>query len=295
MYCHLTAMRIFLISGISGSGKSVALNVLEDTGFFCVDNLPPALLPALISTLTQDGVENAAIAIDARSANSLNGLINSIQQLKAIGHQVDLLFLTAKTDSLIARFSETRRSHPLSHRLLPGQNPNDPRTLIECIQTERKMLADMEEIACVVDTSGLKANQLRSWIRELINVEHSNLTILFESFAFKVGVPLNADFVFDVRSLPNPYYDLTLRPLTGQDLPVQTFLEEQPEAQAMLEDIRQFIAKWLASFKQSNRSYLTICIGCTGGQHRSVYMVEQLAQYFKDAEQVVVRHRELSH
>jgi len=287
-------MRIFLISGISGSGKSVALNVLEDAGFFCVDNLPPSLLPALISTLTQDNVDSAAIAIDARSANSLKGLISSIQQLKAAGHQVDLLFLTAKTDSLIARFSETRRSHPLSHRLLPGENPNDPRTLVECLQTERKMLCDMEEIAAVIDTSGLKANQLRSWIRELINIERSNLTILFESFAFKVGVPLNADFVFDVRTLPNPYYDLALRPLTGQDVPVINFLEEQPEAREMLADIRQFINKWLPSFKQNNRSYLTICIGCTGGQHRSVFMIEQLAKHFKDTEQVVVRHRELS-
>jgi len=286
-------MRIFLISGISGSGKSVALNVLEDAGFFCVDNLPPALLPALIRTLTQDGVESAAIAIDARSANSLKGLISSTQQLKSARHQVDLLFLTAKTDSLIARFSETRRSHPLSHRLLPGQNPNDPLTLIECIQTERKMLSEMEEIAAVIDTSGLNANQLRSWLRELIHIERSNLTILFESFAFKVGVPLNADFVFDIRTLPNPYYDLALRPLTGQDVPVQIFLEEQPEAQAMLKDIGQFITKWLPSFKQNNRSYLTVCIGCTGGQHRSVYMIEQLANHFKATEQVIIRHREL--
>lgn len=287
-------MRIFLISGISGSGKSVALNVLEDNGFFCVDNLPPTLLPALISTLAQDGIESAAVAIDVRSANLHDGLISSIDQLKAAGHQVDLLFLTAKTDSLIARFSETRRSHPLSHRLLPGENPNDPRTLVECLQTERAMLSDMEEIAAVIDTSGLRANQLRSWIRQLINIERSHLTILFESFAFKVGVPLNADFVFDVRTLPNPYYDLALRPLTGQDVPVINFLEEQPEAQEMLTDIRQFIDKWLPSFKHNNRSYLTVCIGCTGGQHRSVYMVEQLAQHFKNAEQVVVRHRELS-
>lgn len=286
-------MRIFLISGISGSGKSVALNVLEDTGFFCVDNLPPILLPELIYTLGQDKVQNVAIAIDARSANSLNGLINSIQQLKASGHQLDLIFLTAKTDSLIARFSETRRSHPLSHRLLPGQNPNDPRTLIECIEIERKMLCEMEEIADVIDTSGLKTNQLRSWIKELIQIEHSNMTILFESFAFKVGVPLNADFVFDVRTLPNPYYDLNLRALTGQDLPVQLFLKDQPEAREMLKNIADFIEKWLPSFKSDNRSYLTICIGCTGGQHRSVYMVEELSRYFSATEQVVVRHREL--
>ncbi len=286
-------MRIFLISGISGSGKSVALNVLEDTGFFCVDNLPPALLPELILTLKQDGIQSAAIAIDARSANSLNGLISSITQLKLAGHQLDLLFLTAKTESLIARFSETRRSHPLSHRLLPGQNPNDPLTLIECIHAERKMLGEMEEIADVIDTSGLKTSQLRSWIKSLINIEHSHMTILFESFAFKVGLPLNADFVFDVRCIPNPHYDTNLRPLTGQDLPVQVFLEEQPEAREMLADIRQFIEKWLPSFKQSNRSYLTICVGCTGGQHRSVYIVEQLARYFKTSEQVVIRHREL--
>lgn len=286
-------MRIFLISGISGSGKSVALNVLEDAGFFCVDNLPPSLLPSLIATLTQDGIESVAIAIDVRSANSLNGLVSSIEQLKLTGHRLDLLFLTATTESLIARFSETRRSHPLTHRVLPGQNPNDALTLVECIQTERKLLSEMEEITDVIDTSGLKANQLRNWIRELINIEHSKLTILFESFAFKVGVPLNADLVFDVRVLPNPYYDLELRPLTGQDLPVQAFLNDQPEAQEMLTDIRQFTEKWLPSFKQTNRSYLTICIGCTGGQHRSVYIVEQLARYFRANEQVVVRHREL--
>jgi len=287
-------MRIFLISGISGSGKSIALDVLEDTGFFCVDNLPPTLLPELVTTLTEEGIQSAAIAVDARSVHSPSSLIQSIQQLKLAGHQLTLLFLTAKTDSLIARFSETRRSHPLSHRLLPGQNPNDPLTLVECIETERQLLSDMEEIADVIDTSGLNPNQLRNWIRQLIQIEHSSITILFESFAFKVGVPLNADLVFDVRTLPNPHYDLTLRPLTGQDLPVQEFLQAQPETREMLADIRHFIEKWLPSFKQSNRSYLTICIGCTGGQHRSVYIVEQLAQHFKNSEQVVVRHRELN-
>ncbi len=286
-------MRIFLISGISGSGKSVALNVLEDAGFFCVDNLPPILLPELVYTLGQDRIQTAAIAIDARSANSLSGLTNSIEQLKSAGHQVNLIFLTAKTDSLIARFSETRRSHPLSHRLLPGQNPNDPRTLVECIEIERKLLGDMEEIADVIDTSGLKTNQLRSWIKQLIQIERSGMTILFESFAFKVGVPLNADLVFDVRTLPNPYYDINLRPLTGLDLPVQLYMEDQPESLAMLNDLTQFIEKWLPSFKSDNRSYLTICIGCTGGQHRSVYLVEKLAEHFKPGEQVVIRHREL--
>jgi UPF0042 nucleotide-binding protein len=204
-----------------------------------------------------------------------------------------MIFLTAKTDSLIIRFSETRRSHPLSHRLLPGQNPNDPRTLIECIEIERKMLTEMEEIADVIDTSGLKTNQLRSWIKELIQVERSGMTILFESFGFKVGVPLNADFVFDVRALPNPYYDVNLRALTGQDLPVQLFLEDQPDVIELINDIAGFIEKWMQSFKNDNRSYLTICIGCTGGQHRSVYIVEELAKRFSTNETVVVRHREI--
>ena len=286
-------MRLFLISGISGSGKSVALNVLEDAGFFCVDNLPPSLLLSLIDTLSKDGLDAAAIAIDARSAASMDGLIASINTLKANGHQVDLLFLTAKTGSLMARFSETRRSHPLSHRLLPGQNPNDPHTLGECIQLERNLLSDLESIADVIDTSGLQANQLRRWIKELLHIEHRQITILFESFAFKVGLPLNADLVFDVRILPNPFYDLELRPLNGQDLPIQTFLDAQPEALDMLNDIKSFITKWLPSFKNDNRSYLTICIGCTGGQHRSVYMVERLAAHFAATEQVVIRHREL--
>jgi UPF0042 nucleotide-binding protein len=151
----------------------------------------------------------------------------------------------------------------------------------------------MEILADVIDTSGLKANQLRSWVKDLIKIERSSITILFESFAFKVGVPLNADLVFDVRTIPNPHYDVNLRPLTGKDLPVQLFLDDQSEAQEMLADISHFVEKWLPSFKYDNRSYLTICIGCTGGQHRSVYFVEQLAQRFKKTEQVVIRHREI--
>lgn len=286
-------MRIFLISGISGSGKSVALDVLEDAGYFCVDNLPPSLLPQLITTLTADHIEQVAVAIDIRSAHSPSGLLQSFHTLKNQGHQVDLLFLTAKTTALIARFSETRRSHPLSHRLLPGQNPSDPLSLSECIRAERTMLNDVQAMARVIDTSGLKPNQLKNWIRTLIDTEHSDLTILFESFAYKVGVPLNADCVFDVRNLPNPYYEEALRPLTGQDEAVKHFLSEQLAVTTMFSDIAQFIEKWLPSFKQNNRSYLTICIGCTGGQHRSVYIVEQLAQHFYAKEQVIIRHREL--
>lgn len=287
-------MRIILITGISGSGKSVALNVLEDAGYFCVDNLPPSLLRALVATRIKEGAQQLAVAMDARSADSLAGLPADIKQLKEEGHDVKVLFLTAKTESLISRFSETRRSHPLSHRLLPSQPLNDRPTLLECITKEREMMATIEGLGHVIDTSGLSANKLRAWIKTLIETERAPLTLLFESFAFKFGVPLDADLVFDVRMLPNPYYDLQMRPLTGRDGPVIEFLEAQPKAIELEQDIRAFIEKWLPSFKSDNRSYLTVGIGCTGGQHRSVYFVEKLAQYFRAAERVVVRHRELN-
>lgn len=289
----IDAMRIILITGISGSGKSVGLKVLEDAGYFCVDNLPPNLLRALVDTCIQEHTDTLAVAVDARSASSLLSLPTDIIWLREQGHEVKVLFLTAKTDSLIARFSETRRSHPLSHRVFSPQNTAGPSTLTECIREEREMLADIEEIGHVIDTSGMSANKLRAWIKGLVASEHSPLTLLFESFAFKFGVPLDADLVFDVRVLPNPHYDATLRPLTGRDAPVQAFLQAQTDATELIADIRGFVEKWLPAFKQDNRSYLTVAIGCTGGQHRSVYIVEQLAQYFRPAEHVLVRHREL--
>jgi len=287
-------MRIVLITGISGSGKSVALHVLEDAGYFCVDNLPPALLRSLVETRQKEGDEAMAVATDARSADSLAGLGPDIQWLKDQGHDVKVFFLTATTESLITRFSETRRSHPLSHRLLPNQNPSDRMTLTECIHKEREMLSVVEGLGHVIDTSNLSANKLRAWIRDLIDTSRASLTVLFESFAFKFGVPLDADLVFDVRVLPNPHYDLRLRPLTGRDAPVIEFLEDLPAVQDLLGDIRNFVEKWLPSFKRDNRSYLTVAIGCTGGQHRSVYIVEQLAKHFAAQENVVVRHRQLN-
>ncbi|AZP12747.1 RNase adapter RapZ [Undibacterium parvum] len=287
-------MRILLISGISGSGKSVALNVVEDAGYYCVDNLPPSLLPELITTLLSEGIQNAAMAIDSRSAHLLTGLPDTIEKLKLEGHEVTILFLTASTESLVARFSETRRSHPLSHRLQKAPSIGDRLSLTECIEEEREMLATLQFLAHVVDTSSLSANTLRTWVKDVIQVEHAPLTLMFESFAFKIGVPLDTDFVFDVRMLPNPYYDVNLRPLTGRDTAVVDFLEAQAMAQELYEDIRHFIEKWMPSFKHDNRSYLTIGIGCTGGQHRSVFMVEKLAAYFKSSEQVLVRHRRLS-
>ncbi|MFZ6646590.1 RNase adapter RapZ [Undibacterium sp. TJN25] len=286
-------MRILLISGISGSGKSVALNVVEDAGYYCVDNLPPSLLPELITTLLGEGIESAAMAIDSRSAHLLTSLPDTIAKLGRDGHEVKVLFLTASTESLVARFSETRRSHPLSHRQQRDQPLTDRLSLTECIQEEREMLAAIQSLAHVIDTSNLSANKLREWVKDVIQIQHSPLTLMFESFAFKIGVPLDADFVFDVRMLPNPYYDLELRALTGRDEPVIQFLKSQQMALDLYEDIRSFIEKWLPMFKKDNRSYLTVAIGCTGGQHRSVFMVEQLAGYFRDKEQVLLRHRRL--
>jgi UPF0042 nucleotide-binding protein len=289
-------MRIVIITGISGSGKSIGLNALEDAGYFCVDNLPPTLLRSLVETrLSEDpSMDRLAVAMDARSASSLAGLPADIQLLKDVGHDVKVLFLTAKTESLVARFSETRRSHPLSHRMRSDQSPTDRPTLLDCIQSEREMLSSIEGIGHVIDTSGLTGSKLRAWIKELVETEATPLTLLFESFAFKFGVPLDADLVFDVRVLPNPFYDIALRPLTGKDEPVRDYLRNQPKVEELTTDIRTYVEKWLPSFKRDNRSYLTVAIGCTGGQHRSVYVVEQLAAYFLDRERVVIRHRELA-
>lgn len=288
-------MRIILITGISGSGKSVGLNALEDAGYFCVDNLPPKLLRQLVATRLEEGAHTLAVAVDSRSSDSLASLPADIQLLKDDGHDVKVLFLTAKTESLIARFSETRRSHPLSHRVrtTQGGSSNQP-TLTECILREREMLSVIEGVSHVIDTSGLSANKLRGWIKELVETERTPLTLLFESFAFKFGVPLDADLVFDVRVLPNPYYDLKLRPHTGRDEPVIAFLDSQAHVAELFTDIRAFVEKWLPAFKNDNRSYLTVAVGCTGGQHRSVYMVEQLARHFRPTERVLVRHRELA-
>ena len=287
-------MRIILITGISGSGKSVALRALEDAGYFCVDNLPPDLLRELVEIRMRDGDDKLAVAMDARSAASLDALPQDIHAFRDEGHDVKVFFLTATTESLVNRFSETRRSHPLSHRLLPNRNPTDRLTLVECIRTERELMGEIEVLGQMIDTSSLRANKLRAWINELIAIERAPLTLLFESFAFKFGVPLDADLVFDVRMLPNPHYDVALRPLTGRDQPVLDFLAALPEANELLADIRQFVEKWLPSFKRDNRSYLTVAIGCTGGQHRSVYIAERLTAHFATTERVVLRHRELS-
>jgi UPF0042 nucleotide-binding protein len=277
-------MQLFLISGLSGSGKSVALKVLEDSGYYCVDNLPAELLSALTDNLRQAGNTRVAVSIDVRSGSSVQQLPHYIEQLKQYDIDVHLLFLDAQTDTLVKRFSETRRRHPLS---------DDKMTLPECVQRERDLLAEIGHIGHHIDTSELGANALRAWVKDFIQVDRARLTLLFQSFGFKNGIPLDADMVFDVRCLPNPHYDPVLRPLSGRDAAVIEFLEHTPTAQKMYDDIRTFVENWLPCFLADNRSYLTVAIGCTGGQHRSVYFAEKLARYFKTQQQVLLRHREL--
>jgi RNase adapter protein RapZ len=280
---------VILITGISGSGKSVALHALEDAGYFCVDNLPPELLRDFIHLEHTRFTRNVAAAVDVRTASSLPSLVPLIDQLRGEGLRVHPIFLDASTDALVRRFSETRRPHPLT---APTETDN-ARALIEAIELERALLSDLREISTVIDTSQLRPALLRNWVRQLVGVQVSALTLVFESFAFKQGVPLDADFVFDLRVLPNPYYVRELRPLTGRDAPVAAYLEAQPEAAEMLGQIETFLSRWLPSFEDDQRSYLTVAIGCTGGQHRSVYGVEWLAKRFAPRLTTLVRHREL--
>ena len=286
-------MQLFLISGLSGSGKSVALKTLEDAGFYCVDNLPAELLPGLIEQLMPAGYQNIAVSVDVRNAHSVQVLPSLLLQLMQKDLAVHVLYLDAQTDTLVKRFSETRRLHPLSDAASLA-NGKQGRTLPECVAYERELLAEISSIGHHIDTSDLNANALRAWIKQFIQVDRARLTLLFESFGFKHGIPLDADLVFDVRCLPNPYYNLALRPLTGNDAAVIEFLENTPAAQDMFGDIRNFLERWLPCYIADNRSYLTVAIGCTGGQHRSVYFAEKLARHFEGQQQVLVRHRELA-
>jgi len=278
-------MQVVLVSGLSGSGKSIAIAVLEDVGYYCVDNLPLAMLQPLVGYLQREGHDRIAIAIDARSSASFTQLPPIADALRNQGADLRVIFLEAKTLTLVQRFSETRRRHPLS---------SDTVSLQEAIQLEREMLADIAPLAHRIDTSDLSASALRLWIKDLVGQDRSRITLLFESFGFNHGIPLDADLVFDVRCLPNPHYVAELRPLTGRDQPVKDFLEDSPNAMALLADIRGFVENWLPCFIRDHRAYLTVAIGCTGGQHRSVYFAETLAAAFREREQVLVRHRELS-
>lgn len=282
-------MEIILITGMSGSGKSVALHALEDTGYYCVDNLPPELLSSFVALKRPHNAPKVAIAMDVRSATSLPLVPQQLKQLQAQGVTIQSLFLDADTKTLVRRFSETRRLHPLSRVDATDQH----RALEEAIELERDLLAEMREQAHVIDTSMIRSAQLQGYVKSLIQNPSRQLTLVFESFAFKRGVPLDADYVFDVRMLPNPHYEAGLRHLTGIDQPVIDFLKAHSEVNDMFTHIEQFLSHWLQALVRDHRSYVTVAVGCTGGQHRSVYLVEALAAAFSREWPTLKRHREL--
>lgn len=283
-------MKLVIISGRSGSGKSTALNLLEDEGYYCIDNLPVALIPEVMSHLHNSDARDyskVAICIDAR--NAINDLSKFVSVIAATTEQddLDVVFLDTDEQQLIKRFSETRRRHPLS---------NEQTALAEAIVNERKILEPIADIATLtIDTSNMSLHELRSLLKaRLLEKQGPGISILFESFGFKQGIPVDADIVYDIRILPNPHWDPLLRSLTGKDKPVVKFLNQQYEVEEMFKDISGYLKKWLPRFENNNRSYITIAIGCTGGQHRSVYMAARLHQFFSDQyKNVQIRHREL--
>jgi len=282
-------MDIIPITGMSGSGKSVALYALEDAGYYCVDNLPPELLISFVQLEEQQKETRLAIAIDVRSAASLHLMPEQLNALRDMGMTVKSIFLDATSDTLLRRYSETRRKHPLSGE----SKPQSEKVLIETIQFERDLLSELRERAHVIDTSLLRSSQLQTYVKSMVSTRASQLTLVFESFAFKRGIPTDADYVFDVRMLPNPHYESALKPLTGQDAPVQDYLRQSAEVERMQKQIQDFLLQWIPVIEKDHRSYVTVAIGCTGGQHRSVFLVEQLAEAFKSRWLTLKRHREL--
>jgi UPF0042 nucleotide-binding protein len=276
---------LLLIGGVSGSGKSVALAALEDSGYYAVSNLPLGQLGGLLAHLKAAGTDRVAVVLDVKTGRGLADLPSAIENARGEGWTVRFLYLDATTDTLVKRFSETRRRHPFS---------NDERTLTEAIEFERALFADLRSLGYSFDTSELSAAALRAWVKDFISVDPSKLTLLFQSFGYKHGVPLDADLVFDVRCLPNPHYEPALAGLTGRDAAVIAYLESYPEVERMYGDIYHFVASWLPDYARDNRNYLTVAIGCTGGQHRSVYLAERLAAAFIGRYQVLTRHRQLA-
>jgi len=284
----MSSLKVVLLTGISGSGKSVALRMLEDAGYVCVDNLPLKFLHEFITSMRDDAASRIAVAIDVRSPGEFAEMPAVISALKAAHTEFRLIFLDADNETLVHRYSESRRRHPLAERLT---QKGLSASLEECIQLERDQLSDLRDLGHVIDTSGLMPGQLRAWIRDLIRADRNPLLLTFESFAFKEGVPRDADLVFDVRCLPNPHYDPALRPLTGKDQPVANWLKSFADVENMIDDIEGFIRKWLPRYTEDTRSYLTVAVGCTGGKHRSVYIVESLAKRFTAQQHLLVRHR----
>lgn len=284
-------MRCLIVSGQSGSGKSVALHTLEDAGFYCVDNLPVELLPSLIKKLSSHPVQNkVAIGVDVRSSDDegMKALPKILQELREKNVKIEVIFLQTGLDTLIRRFNETRRRHPLT---------TEGATLTQAIHLERKRLEPISMSADVfIDTSKSNLHQLRQQINErLIDKDTEGMSILFQSFGYKHGIPLDTDFSFDIRCLPNPHWEVSLRPLSGRDEAIVQYLEKHASVEEMYSAIAGFLARFIPDFEAENRAYLTVSIGCTGGRHRSVYMTERLAALFRKTHQSVsVRHRDLN-
>ena len=277
-------MQLVLVSGLSGSGKTIALRVLEDAGYYCIDNLPANFLMETVDFLADAGHDRAAVSIDARSA-ALPALPEHIAELSRRGVDCRVLYLEANPAALLRRFSETRRRHPLAG---PGM------TIAEAIERERQLLAGVAPLGSRIDTSDLQPRVLQNWIRDLLGLGSGTLTLLFESFSYRDGIPLDADWVLDARMLANPHYDPQLRQYTGCDAPVIEYLGRDSAVQRWLGDLRVLLGKWLPEIVRENRSHVTVAIGCTGGRHRSVYLAEELAKSFRGEWRVLVRHRALA-
>lgn len=284
-------MKVVIISGLSGSGKTVALHTLEDEGFYCIDNLPLGLLSGFVEQVMNHQMQiydNVAVGIDARSGvNDLRRFNEIIKEVRNTGIDLEVIYFQANINELIKRFSDTRRRHPLTKKGMP---------LIEAIDIERNLLAPITvEADLCIDTTHTNVHQLRDIVKKrILSRDSQQLSVLFQSFGFKHSVPTDSDFVFDIRCLPNPHWEPLLRPLTGQDPEVQDFLNDQVQVSDMYHHIRNFLEYWIPQFAEQNRYYLTVSIGCTGGQHRSVYMAEKLCNYFKDKlPNISLKHREM--
>lgn len=279
-------MQLILLSGLAGAGKSTALKILEDSGYYCVDNLPPPMLVQLIETyaLSTDA-KKIAVSVDTRSYAMLRQLPNAIQNLATLGIETKIIFLDARTEVLITRFSETRRKHPLS---------DGKKTISDCIREEQEILSSISPLAHRIDTSDLSANNLRNIIKQFVNADYSQLNIVIQSFGFKYGLPIDSDFVFDVRCLPNPHYDPAIRNFNGTETPIIEFLDKQAKVQLMIQDIYAMLSRWLSEFSRDNRNYVTISIGCTGGKHRSVYITDKLSKLIlQSGYKTITRHRQI--
>lgn len=281
-------MQLILISGLAGAGKSTALRILEDSGYNCVDNLPPPMIVQLVEmySLTSNS-KKIAVSVDTRSFSLLRQLPTAIKNLNQLGIETKIIFLDAREDVLIKRFSETRRKHPLS---------DDKKTISDCISAEQELLSSISGLAHRIDTSDLTANQLRVIVKQFVEADYSQLNIVVQSFGFKYGLPIDSDYVFDVRCLPNPHYDKAIRDFNGLQAPIIEFLSKQEKVNLMINDIYYLIKSWVGEFSLDNRNYLTISIGCTGGKHRSVYIAECLAKLIKTGGyKTITRHRHINH